>query len=70
MSHTVIVSAKRTPVGSFNGSLASIPTTKLGAIAVKAAVDAAKINPQEVDEVILGNVLPAGEGQSPARQAI
>ncbi|MBU0505514.1 acetyl-CoA C-acetyltransferase, partial [bacterium] len=70
MSHTVIVSAKRTPLGSFNGSLSSVPTVKLGATAIKGAVQSCDLNPEEIDEVIMGNVLPAGEGQSPARQAI
>ena len=70
MNDVVIVSAKRTPIGSFQGSLSSIPAPKLGAVAIKAAVESAQIKPQDVDEVIMGNVLTAGEGQSPARQAL
>jgi acetyl-CoA C-acetyltransferase len=70
MSYTVIVSAKRTPLGSFNGALSTTPTVKLGATAIKGTVDASGVNPEEIDEVIMGNVLPAGEGQSPARQAL
>ena len=69
MKDVVIVSAARTPIGSFNGALASVPATRLGAAAVKAAVERAGIRPDQVDEVIMGNVLPAGEGQAPARQA-
>ncbi len=65
----VIVEAVRTPIGSFNGALKDIPATRLGSIAIKAVVDRACINPQLVDEVIMGNVLPANEGQAPARQA-
>src|SRR5512132_2759115 len=65
----VILSAARTPVGKFQGSLSSVPATQLGAIAVKAAVDRAGINPAEIEEVIMGNVVQAGEGQAPARQS-
>ena len=65
----VILSAARTPVGKFQGSLSSVPATQLGAIAVKAAVERAGINPSEIEEVIMGNVVQAGEGQAPARQA-
>ena len=65
----VIVSAKRTAVGSFLGAFANTPAHELGAAAVKAAMAAAKVEPGEVDEVILGQVLSAGEGQNPARQA-
>lgn len=65
----VIVSAARTPIGKFQGALSSIPAPELGAIAVKAAVERAGIDPGAVDEVIMGNVVPAGEGQAPARQA-
>lgn len=68
-TEAVILSAARTPIGKFQGSLSSIPATKLGAIAVKAAVERAGINPEDIDEVILGNVVQAGEGQAPARQA-
>jgi len=69
MRKVVIVSAKRTPVGSFQGKLAPVPTVNLGAISIKAVVDETNIDVNEVDEVIMGNVLPAGEGQAPARQA-
>jgi acetyl-CoA C-acetyltransferase len=65
----VIVSAARTPVGSFNGSLASLPASSLGSVAIKAAMARAKLEAAEVDEVILGQVLAAGQGQNPARQA-
>jgi acetyl-CoA C-acetyltransferase len=65
----VIVSAARTAVGSFNGAFAAIPAHELGAAAVKEALNRAKVNAGEVDEVILGQVLAAGQGQNPARQA-
>ena len=65
----VIVSAARTPIGSFQGALASIPAPELGAIAVKAAVERAGVEPDEISEVLMGCVLPAGQGQAPARQA-
>ncbi|NTF08771.1 acetyl-CoA C-acetyltransferase [Agrobacterium rubi] len=68
-SSIVIVSAARTAVGSFNGSFASTPAHELGATVIKAALERAGIQPSEVDEVILGQVLTAGEGQNPARQA-
>ena len=69
MSDIVIVSAARTPVGSFNGALASLPAHELGAIAIGAAVERAGISTADVDEVIMGQVLQAGAGQGPARQA-
>ena len=65
----VIASAARTPVGSFNGSLASLPGHELGKIAIKAAIERAGVQPGDVSEVILGQVLTAGQGQNPARQA-
>jgi acetyl-CoA C-acetyltransferase len=65
----VIVSAARTPVGSFNGVFGTMPAHELGAIAIKSALERAKLKPDEVDEVILGQILGAGEGQNPARQA-
>ncbi len=68
-SEIVIVSAARTPVGSFNGALSSLPAHDLGAIAIKAALERAKVEGAEVDEVILGQILAAGHGQNPARQA-
>ncbi len=69
MSDIVIVSAARTPVGSFNGALSSLPAHELGKIAIQAAVARAGIQLSEVQEVILGQVLQAGAGQGPARQA-
>src|SRR5579883_1877271 len=65
----VILSGCRTPIGSFGRSLASFPAPKLGAIVIKEALQRAKLAPTDVDEVIMGNVLTAGEGQAPARQA-
>jgi acetyl-CoA C-acetyltransferase len=65
----VIISAVRTPVGKFQGSLSEISAPKLGAIAVKEAVSRAKVDPAKVDECIIGNVVSAGLGQNPARQA-
>ena len=65
----VIVSAVRTPIGSFMGSLSTVPATKLGAIAIKGALDKINLNPNLVDEVLMGNVVQAGNGQAPARQA-
>jgi acetyl-CoA C-acetyltransferase len=69
MTDIVIVSAARTPVGSFNGALASLPAHELGRIAILAAIARAGIAAGDVDEVILGQVLQAGAGQGPARQA-
>jgi acetyl-CoA C-acetyltransferase len=69
MSDVVIVSAARTPIGSFNGALASQTAAHLGTVALKAAMDRGKISPEEVNEVILGQVLTAAQGQNPARQA-
>ena len=69
MDDIVIASAMRTPVGAFNGAFASLPAHALGAIAIKAALEKAGIRPEEVDEVILGQVLTAGAGQNPPRQA-
>ena len=65
----VIVSAARTPVGSFSGSLSSLPAHALGEVAIRAALERAKVDPADVDEVIMGQVLTAGQGQNPARQA-
>ncbi len=65
----VIVAAVRTPIGSFGGSLAEVPATELGATAIKAAVERAGVNPEAVQEVIMGSVLQANLGQAPARQA-
>ena len=69
MSDVVIVSAARTAVGKFGGALASIPAPDLGAIVIKAALERAHVKPEQVDEVLMGNVLAAGLGQNPARQA-
>jgi acetyl-CoA C-acetyltransferase len=69
MTDIVIASAARTPVGSFNGAFANTPAHDLGAVAIMAALARAKIAADEVNEVILGQVLGAGEGQNPARQA-
>ena len=69
MSDAFILSACRTPIGKFRGSLSSLPVTELGAIVVREAVARAGVEPAAVDEVILGNVLSAGVGQAPARQA-
>src|SRR6516162_3815797 len=65
----VIASAKRTPVGSFNGAFGSTPAHELGAIAIKSALEAAKVDAADVDEVILGQILTGAQGQNPARQA-
>jgi len=65
----VIVGAARTPVGSFNGSLSSVPAHDLGKVAINAALDRAGVAPADVDEVIMGQILSAGQGQNPARQA-
>lgn len=65
----VIVSVARTPIGSFLGSLSSIPAPQLGAVAIKGALAKINLDPSLVDEVLMGNVVQAGEGQAPARQA-
>lgn len=69
MKEVVIVSVARTPIGSFLGSLASVSAPKLGAIAIKGALNKIKLDPTLVDEVFMGNVVSAGLGQAPARQA-
>ncbi len=69
MKEVVIVAAVRTPIGSFLGSLSTIPAPKLGATAIKGALDKINLSPDMVDEVIMGNVVQAGTGQAPARQA-
>ena len=68
-TEAVILSAARTPIGRFLGALSSLPATRLGSIAVKAAVERAAIDPRDIEEVLMGNVVQAGEGQAPARQA-
>lgn len=69
MENVVIVSSVRTPVGAFQGGLSSLPAPRLGAIAIKGALERAHVSPNEVDECIMGEVLTAGVGQAPARQA-
>ncbi|MCC6864798.1 MAG: acetyl-CoA C-acetyltransferase [Ignavibacteria bacterium] len=69
MKEAVIISGARTPIGSFNGGLSGFSATQLGAIAVKEAIRRAEIKPEEIDEVLIGNVLQGGLGQAPARQA-
>ena len=69
MTDIVIVSAARTPVGSFNGSFAAVPAHELGKTAITAALQRAKVDPKEVSEVVLGQVLTANQGMNPARQA-
>ncbi len=68
-SEVVIVGAARTPVGAFNGALASLPAHELGRVAISAAIERAGIEKGQVSEVILGQILQAGQGQNPARQA-
>jgi acetyl-CoA C-acetyltransferase len=69
VEEVVIVSGARTPVGAFNGAFASVPAHELGRVAIKAALERAGVKPEEVSEVILGQVLTAAQGQNPARQA-
>ena len=69
MTDVVIVAAARTPIGSFNGALSSLPAHALGKVAIQAALERAKVEPGEVSEVIMGQILTAGQGQNPARQA-
>lgn len=69
MTGVVITAAKRTPVGSFNGAFATVPAHELGRVAITAALDQAGVAPADVDEVIMGQILTAGAGQNPARQA-
>jgi acetyl-CoA C-acetyltransferase len=70
MKEVFIVSAVRTPMGSFMGSLSTVPATKLGSVAVKGALDKINLDPKQVQEIYMGNVLQAGEGQAPARQVV
>ena len=65
----VIAGAKRTPMAGFQGEFSSLTASELGGSAIKAALEDARLDPAKVDEVIMGNVLPAGQGQAPARQA-
>ena len=69
MTDVVIAAAARTPIGSFNGSLSSLPAHDLGKVAIAEAMRRAEVAPGEVSEVIMGQILTAGEGQNPARQA-
>ncbi len=69
MSNILILSATRTPIGAFQGSLARVPANRLGAVAVRGAVAQSGLAPEEITDVLLGNVLQAGQGQAPARQA-
>lgn len=69
MRKVVIVAAKRTPIGSFMGTLSNLKATELGKVAIEAVIQDVNLDPRLVDEVIMGNVLPAGLGQAPARQA-
>src|SRR5690606_28723804 len=68
-NQVVIVSAARTPIGSFMGALSSVPAPKLGAIAIKGALEKINLEPNLVEEVLMGHVVQAGSGQAPARQA-
>ena len=69
MKEVVIVSYSRTPMGSFGGSLSSVSATKLGSIAIKGAIEKINIDINTIDEVYMGNVISAGLGQAPAKQA-
>src|SRR4051812_50078978 len=69
MTDVVIASAARTPIGAFNGSLSSVPAHYLGEVAIREALSRAQVEAAEVTEVVLGQVLTAGTGQNPARQA-
>ncbi|HEY3204760.1 MAG TPA: acetyl-CoA C-acetyltransferase [Thermoanaerobaculia bacterium] len=69
MKNLVVLSAARTPVGSFLGKLSPLPAPALGSVAIKTALERAGVKPEEVEQVVFGNVLQAGEGQAPARQA-
>ena len=66
----VIASAARTPMGAFQGELASLTAPQLGAAAIRAAVERAGLKPEQIEEVIMGCVLPAGQGQAPARLSL
>src|SRR3972149_2760783 len=69
MNEVVIAGAARTPIGTFGGSFAEVPATRLGAVAIAEALKRAGVKPEQVDEVLMGNVLSAGLGMNPARQA-
>ncbi|MEL6114954.1 acetyl-CoA C-acyltransferase, partial [Photobacterium sp. SP02] len=67
MTKVYIVAAKRTPIGSFNGALKSVSPAQLAAVAIKGAIAQANVDPAKIDEVILGNVVGAGQGMGPGR---
>src|SRR3954470_18024806 len=69
MPRTVILSAARTPIGKLGGGLSSLPATELGAVAIREAPQRADVAPQQVEHVVMGTVLQAGQGQIPSRQA-
>src|SRR5258708_27067597 len=69
MAEIVILSATRTPLGAFQGAFANVPAPRLGAAAIKGAVAQAGVNPHDISDCLMGNVLQAGQGQAPARQA-
>ena len=69
MNEVVIAGAARTPIGTFGGAFAEVPATRLGAVAIAEALKRAGVKPEQVDEVLMGNVLSAGLGMNPARQA-
>src|SRR4051794_29110556 len=69
MTSTVIVSGSRTPIGRFSGALADVPSTELGGAAIRGALARGRVAPADVDYVIMGQILAAGAGQGPARQA-
>ncbi|KAG5456845.1 MAG: Thiolase, N-terminal domain-containing protein [Olpidium bornovanus] len=69
MQEVVIVSAARTPVGCFGGALSKVPAVELGAVAIRGAITKARLKPDQIEEVYMGNVLQANLGQAPARQA-
>ncbi|MES1228115.1 MAG: acetyl-CoA C-acetyltransferase, partial [Armatimonadota bacterium] len=69
MNEVFILAGARTPIGAFQGALSTLTAPQLGAVAIKAALERAGISPEQVDEVLVGNVLSAGIGQAPARQA-
>src|SRR3974390_3365907 len=69
MAEALILSGARTPIGKYLGGLADVPAPQLGAVAVAEALRRAKVPPERVDEVVMGNVLQAGRGQTPARQS-
>src|SRR5437868_1918484 len=68
MRNAYLYSAKRTPIGSFMGALSNVEAPHLGAAAAQAALESAQLKPDQIDELIVGCVLPAGQGQAPARQ--